>query len=106
MRSGKFNSDSGKIFIDLDIFESHFPHPYRASLEAQLVKNPPAVWEAWVRSLGWEGPLEEGKVTHSSSSVLAWRILWTVQSVGSQRARQISNFHCHFIIYIIRDYYR
>ena len=31
---------------------------------AQLVKNPPAVWEIWVRSLGWEDPLEKGKATH------------------------------------------
>ena len=35
-------------------------------LVAQLVKNPPAMQETWVRSLGWEDPLEEGKVTHSS----------------------------------------
>ena len=47
-----------------------------ASLVAQLVKNPPAMWETWVRSLGWEDPLEEGKATHSS--ILAWRIPWTV----------------------------
>ena len=33
---------------------------------AQLVKNPPAMWEIWVRSLGWEDPLEKGKATHSS----------------------------------------
>ena len=43
---------------------------------AQLVKNPPAMQETWVRSLGWEDPLEKGKATHSS--ILAWRILWTV----------------------------
>ena len=43
-----------------------------ASLMAQLVKNLPAVWETWVRSLGWEDPLERGKATHSS--ILAWRI--------------------------------
>ena len=36
------------------------------SLVAQLVKNPPAMWETWVRSLGWEVPLEKGKATHSS----------------------------------------
>ena len=36
------------------------------SLVAQLVKNPPAMWETWVQSLGWEDPLEKGKVTHSS----------------------------------------
>ena len=47
-----------------------------ASLVAQLVKNPPAMLETWVQSLGWEDPLEKGKVTHSS--ILAWRIPWTV----------------------------
>ena len=43
-----------------------------ASLVAQLVKNPPAMWETWVCSLGQEDPLEKGKATHSS--ILAWRI--------------------------------
>ena len=47
-----------------------------ASLVAQLLKNPPAMRETWVRSLGWEDPLEKGKATHSS--ILAWRIPWTV----------------------------
>ena len=47
-----------------------------ASLVAQLVKNRPAVQETWVRSLGWEDPLEQGKAIHSS--ILAWRIPWTV----------------------------
>ena len=37
-----------------------------ASLVAQLVKNPPAMWEIWVQSLDWEDPLEKGKATHSS----------------------------------------
>ena len=46
-----------------------------ASLVAHLVKNPPKVWETWVRSLGWEDPLEKGKATHSN--ILAWRIPWT-----------------------------
>ena len=55
-----------------------------ASLVAQLVKNPLAMWETWVRSLGWEDPLEKGKATHSS--ILAWRIPWTVQNMRSQRA--------------------
>ena len=36
-----------------------------------MVKNPPVMWEAWVQSLAWEDPLEEGMATHSS--VLAWR---------------------------------
>ena len=44
----------------------------KSSLVAQLVKNPPAAWETWVRFLGWEDPLEKGKATHSS--ILAWRI--------------------------------
>ena len=43
------------------------------SLVAQMVKNPPAMQETWVRSLGWEDPLEEGMATHSI--ILAWRIL-------------------------------
>ena len=43
-----------------------------SSLVAQLVKNPPAMQETWVQSLGWEDPLEKGKATHSS--ILAWRI--------------------------------
>ena len=48
----------------------------RQSLVAQLVKNLPAMRETWVQSLGWEDSLEKGKGTHSS--ILAWRILWTV----------------------------
>jgi len=45
---------------------------HRAFLVAHMVKNPPAIWETWVQSLGWEDPLEEGMATHSS--ILAWRI--------------------------------
>ena len=52
-----------------------------ASVVAQLVKNPPEMWETWVRSLGWEDPLEKGKATRSS--ILAWRIPWT-KSMGSK----------------------
>ena len=47
-----------------------------ASLVTQLVKNPPAMRETWVQSLGWENPLE--KRTAICSSILAWRIPWTV----------------------------
>ena len=47
-----------------------------ASCVAQLVKNPPVMWETWLRSLGWEDSLEKGKATHSS--ILAWRIPWTI----------------------------
>ena len=46
------------------------------SLVIQLVKNPPAMRETWVQSLGWEDPLEKGMATHSS--ILAWKIPWTV----------------------------
>ena len=47
-----------------------------ASLVAQLVKNLPAMWETWVRSVSWEDLLEKGIATHSS--ILTWRIPWTV----------------------------
>ena len=59
-----------------------------ASLVAQKVKSLPAMQETWVRSLGWEDPLEKKMTTHSS--ILAWRIPWTgepggLQSMGSHR---------------------
>ena len=52
---------------------------------AQMVKKMPAMQEPWVRSLGWEDPLEKGMVTHFS--ILAWRILmdrgaWGLRSIG------------------------
>ena len=47
-----------------------------ASLVARLVKNLPAMWGTWVRSLGWEDQQEKGKAIYSS--ILAWRIPWTV----------------------------
>ena len=62
-----------KVMSNLD---SIFKSTDRASLVAQLVKNLPAMWETLVRSLGWEDPLEKRKATHSS--ILAWRIPWTV----------------------------
>ena len=53
------------------------PTPYvLLALVAQLVKNPLAMQETWVQSLGWEDLLEKGMVTHSS--ILAWRIPWTI----------------------------
>ena len=59
-----------------------------SSLVAQMVKHLPAMRETWVRSLGWEDPLEKEMATHSS--ILAWRIPWTeepgrLQSMGLQR---------------------
>ena len=44
------------------------------SLVTQLVENLPAMWESWIWSLGWEGPMKKGKATHSR--ILAWRIPW------------------------------
>ena len=60
------------------------------------VKNPSAMQETQVRSLGWEDPLEEGMATHSS--ILAWRVPWTeepggLQFIGSQRVRHEAAEH-------------
>ena len=59
-------------------------------LGGSVVKNLPAMQETWARSLGWEDPLEEEMVTHSS--ILAWKIPWTeetgrLQSMGSYESR-------------------
>ena len=55
------------------------------SLMAQLVNNPSAMWETWAQSLGWEDPLKKGKGIHPS--IQAWRIPWTVYSMGLHRVR-------------------
>ena len=67
---------------------------------AQTVKRLPEIQETWVRSLGWEDPLEEEMAAHSS--VLTWRIPWTeepggLQSMGSQRVGHnwVTNTHTH-----------
>ena len=51
-----------------------------ASLVVQLVKNLPAMQEMWVRSLGWEDPMEKGKCTHFS--ILTWIVPWTEEPGG------------------------
>ena len=61
-----------------------------SSLVAQMVKNLLAMWEIWVRSLGWEDPLEKGMATHSS--ILAWRIpvdrgAWQVTVCGVTKSQ-------------------
>ena len=69
-------------------------HWIRASLVAQRGENLPAMQETqetWIQSQGWEDPLEEGMVTHSS--ILVWKIPWTgkagrLQSMGTPRVRQ------------------
>ena len=71
---------------------------------APLVKNPPAMQEAWVRSLGWEDPLEEEMATHSS--ILIWEISQTeergrLQSMGSQSWTRVSTpAHVHIYMYV------
>ena len=52
-----------------------------ASMVAQIVKNPPEMWETWVRSLGWKDPMEEGMATHSR--ILAW---WIPMDRGAWQA--------------------
>ena len=71
------------IITSCDKYSTKLPMSIAASLMTQLVKNLPAMWETWVRYLGWEDPLEKGKATHSS--ILTWRIPWTIQSMGLQR---------------------
>ena len=56
-----------------------------ASLVAQLVKNPPAMWETWLQSLGWEESLEEGMAT--LSCIVAWRIPMDRQEPGGLHSR-------------------
>ena len=64
------------------------------SLIAHLIKNLPAMQETWVRSLGWEDPLEKEMATHST--ILAWRVPWTEESggllsMGSQESDMLSD---------------
>ena len=56
-----------------------------ASPIAQLVKNPPAMQETPIQFLGWKDLLEKAKAAHSS--ILAWRIPWVIESMGTQRVR-------------------
>ena len=68
---------------------------------AQTINNSPTMQETWVRSVGWEDPLEKGTATYSS--ILAWRIPWTeepggLQSVGSQSWTQLDDFHTHHLL--------
>ena len=82
-----------------------YPPQYSwTSLVARLVKNPPTMWETCVRSLGWEDTLEKGKATHFS--ILAWRIPWAVQFMGSQstghdRVTFTHSYHLDQIIKIV-----
>ena len=64
------------LYFLLCILNQEKYSPSTQHIVAQLVTNPPAMRETWVRSLGWEDPLEKGKATHSN--FLAWRLPWTV----------------------------
>ena len=64
------------------------------SLVAPLVKDLPPMLETWVPSLGWEDLLEKGKAIHSS--ILAWRIPWTIESMGSQKLDTTEQLHIKF----------
>ena len=79
------------------------PHPHSegAFLVAQLVKNPPAMQETWVRSLGREDPLEQGKAPHSS--ILAWRIPWGRKESDTTATFTLYNVGpcCSSVFYII-----
>ena len=68
---------------------------------AQRLKHLPAMWETWVRSLGWEDPLEKEMATHSS--ILAWRVPWTeelggLQSTGRKELDTTEQLHFHIIL--------
>ena len=65
---------------------------------AQLVKNLPAMWETWVRSLGWKDPLEKGKATHSS--ILAWRIPWTCKELDMTEQLLLHFTRSYLLIFV------
>ena len=70
------------------LFHLSYENKYKliwASLVAQLVKNPPLMWEIWVWSLVWKDPVEKGKAPHFG--IPAWRMPRTVQSMEHQRVR-------------------
>ena len=54
------------------------------------------MWETWAQSLGGEDPLEKGKAIHSS--ILAWRIPWTVDHGVAKSQTRLSDFHFHFLL--------
>ena len=74
------------------VFEEGIGYPFQyswVSLVAQLVKNPPAMWETWVRSLGREDPLEKGKVPTP--------VFWPEEFHGLKSQTRLSDFHFHFL---------
>ena len=75
-------------------------HPL-GSLVAQLIKNPPAMWETWVWSLDWEDPLEKGRALHSR--ILAWSVSREFHGLYSQWKSQtrLSDFHSHIHTWLL-----
>ena len=72
-------------FHDIKPFFLMFWNGIQRNMVSQLVQNPLAMWETWVRSLVWEDPLERGMATHSI--ILNWRISWAIRSMELQKAR-------------------
>ena len=84
------------LFLSLTFSHHHFRLLFPIQgFPGDSVKNLPAMQETWVQSLGWEDPLEKGMATHFS--ILAWRIPWTILSVGSQRVRHNWATFTHFL---------
>ena len=81
------------IIITTRKLQVKFTYALYYELIAQLIKNPLAMKETLVQFLGWEDPLEKGKATHSS--ILAWRISWTVHGVAKSQI-WLTDFHFHF----------
>ena len=71
---------AASVFTTKYIFVLCFYFSGGVSLVAQMVKNLPAMQETWIWSLGWGGPLEKEKATHSS--ILAWKTPWTEEPNG------------------------
>ena len=69
----------------------------------QLAKNLPVKWETWVRSLGWEDLLEKGKAAHSS--ILAWRIPWTLDHRVSKSWTWLRKLHFHLLYFSCTNIY-
>ena len=91
----KWIEDGGGMWFDVLVsflFRSFFF--FLPSLVAQLVEKPSAMWETWVRSLGWEDLLEKGKATHSS--ILDCIVHWVTKSRTSQRLSHHPSFYPSF----------
>ena len=89
--------------VTINIFCTYYFLRLFPLLVVQMVKNPPAMWETWVRSRGWEDPLEEGMANYSS--ILAWRIPWTegpgsLQSWGGKELDMTDQLSAHYFLSI------